>query len=388
MKNRVRLLKLTIICVLIISSTTGCWNRRELDNLAIVTGIAIDKIKDSGKTQLTVQIVKPAELKREGGGGTGKAYVNNTNTGDTIFGSIRGFTHKFSQKLYFQHNQILIFSLDIAKEGVQKYIDFFLRDPETRLTVLVLVAKDKAGEILDVEPQLQKIPAMDITNILEAQSATSQSSQVKLEQFLTRLMSKTTAPIAPLIEISGEGSEKVALISGMAVFKKDKLAGQLNAIETRGLLWVIGEVKSGIIDVDSPDGNGKVSLEIVRASSKITPEIKDGKIHIKVKITEEGNLGSQSSLENYALPRAVESLEKMKAAAIRSEVLAVLKKARKLNTDIFGFGDSVYKKYPKLWQELETRWDEIFPQIEVEVAVEAKLRRLGRITEPANPEKE
>lgn len=390
MKSRINFLKLTIICMILILSTTGCWNRRELDDLGIVMGVAFDKTQNPGKVQLTAQIVKPAELKtprKEGGGGVSEAYMNIKNTGETVFDTLRGFTHKFSQKLYFQHNQVLIFSRDIAQEGLQKYIDFFLRDHETRLTVKVLVAKNKAGEILDVKPQLQKIPAMDITDVLESQAATSQTSQVRLEQFVTRLMSKTTAPIASLIEVSGEGNEKTALVSGTAVFKKDKLAGQLDAAETRGLLWVLGEVKSGIIDVDCP-GGGKVSLEIIRASSKITPEIKDGKIHIKVRIKEEGNLGSQSCPENFTLPPAIEALEKKKAAVIRSEVLAALKKARKLNTDIFGFGDSVHQRYPKLWKEYETRWDEIFPHIEVTVAVEAKLRRMGRISKPAYPEKE
>jgi spore germination protein KC len=375
----------------LILSTTGCWNRRELDTLAIVMGIAFDKTKNPGELQLTAQIVKPAELKapsRTGGGAAGRAYLNIKNTGETVFETVRGFTHKFNQKLYFQHNQVLIFSRDIAKQGVQKYIDFFLREPEARLTVWVLVAKDKASEILDVTPQLRKLPAMDITDEIESQAATSQSPQVKLEQFVTRLMSKTTAPVAPLIEVSGEGNEKTALISGAAVFKKDKLAGQLDTTETRGLLWVLGEVKSGIIDVDCPGGDGKVSMEILRASSKVTPEIKDGKIGIKVKIKEEGNVGSQSCTENFLLPPAIEALEKKKAAAIQTEVQAALKKARQLNTDIFGFGDLVHQRYPRLWNEYETRWDEVFPNIEVTVAVEAKLRRIGRITKPVYPEKE
>ncbi|MDT3698028.1 MAG: Ger(x)C family spore germination protein [Thermincola sp.] len=391
MKKRNGFLRLTAICLIVILSATGCWNRRELNTLAVVMGVGIDKGEDQGQVQLTAQIVKPGELKTHqagSGGGGGKAYINIENTGETVFSTIRGFTHKFNQKLYFQHNQILIFSRDIAQEGVEKSIDFFLRDQETRLTVFVLVAKNKAGEILDVQPQLQKIPAIDITNMLESQTATSQTSLVRMNQFVSRLISKTTAPIAPLIEISGANNEKRAYVSGTAVFKKDKLAGQLNDAETRGLLWVLGEVKSGIIDVDCPGGNGKASLEIIRAESKVTPEIKDGKIHITVKIKEEGSLGSQSCSADFTLPTAIEALEKRKVAAIRNEVMAALEKARKLNTDIFGFGDTVHQRYPMLWKEYETRWDEIFPHIEIELSIEAKIRRIGRINKPAYPEKE
>ncbi len=229
---------------------------------------------------------------------------------------------------------------------------------------------------------------MNIAKLVEAQAATSESSVVKLEQFITRLMSKTTAPIAPFIEVSGEGKEKTVLLSGTAVFKQDKLVGQLNKSETRGLLWVIDEIKSGIIDVDCPSGTGKVSLEITRAKSEIKPEIIDNKIYIKIEIKEEGNLGSQSCPENLALPPTIAALEREQSAVIQTEIMAALQKARKLNTDIFGFGDAVHQKYPAEWKDLEERWDEIFPDIEVELSIEAKLRRSGEISSPAVPAKE
>jgi spore germination protein KC len=63
-------------------------------------------------------------------------------------------------------------------------------------------------------------------------------------------------------------------------------------------------------------------------------------------------------------------------------------KVKELNSDIFGFGDAVHQRYRDEWKELEANWDEIFPDIEVEVTVESKLRRSGRITSPPIPEKE
>ncbi|WHH58631.1 Ger(x)C family spore germination protein [Petroclostridium sp. X23] len=386
MKNRIGLFLKIVIYMLFISILTGCWSRHELDEFSIVAGMGIDKSEEDGEIQLTAQIVKPRALKPgEGSSSPEDAYFNIESTGDTVFTAVREFTHGATRKLYFPHNQVIIFSRNTAEEGVQKYIDFFVRDPETRLTVWILVAKDKADELLEIKSELELIPALEISDLVEAQKATSQSSIVKLQHFITRLLSKTTSPVAPLIEVSGK--EKKAFVSGTAVFKKDKLTGELDKTETRGLLWVIGEIKSGIIDVDCP-GGGKASLEIIRASSKITPKIKDGRIHMKIEIKEEGNLGSQSCLEDLTLPPKVDFLEKEKEAVIRSEVMAALKKARKLNTDIFGFGEAVHQKYRKEWKELEDRWDEVFPNIEVEVIVEAKLRRTGRITRPASTEKE
>lgn len=392
MKNNTAILIKTTICIFLIMSLSGCWNRRELDTLSIVMGVGVDKTEEPGKVQVTVQMAKPGEIKSQkdsrGGVDSSNAFWNIQNTGDTIFNVLRDLTNKSSRKLFYPHNQVLIFGRSIAEEGVRKHIDFFLRDPETRINVFFLVSQGKAGDILDVKSELEKIPANNIAKLVENQAlATSQTLPVKLKDFAARLMSKTTAPIAPFIDILGEGDKQTVIISGTAVFKDDKLVGRMDKSEGRGILWVLGEVKSGIIELDGP-GNEKTGLEIIRAGSKILPEIKDNKIYMRIEIHEEGNIGEQTGTEDLSKPDAVKLLEKIKSDKIRSEIMLAVKKAQELNADVFGFGDAVHKKYPKQWKELESKWDELFPHIVVEVEVEAKLRLMGRISKPTLPEQE
>lgn len=389
MKKRIGLLFTIVICIFLSLNTTGCWNRRELNDLAILMGMGIDEARNSGEVELTAQIAIPSEMKspQKGGSDDGKGYLNINSVGDTVFDAVRGFTHQSSRRIYLPHNQVIIFGRETAEGGVQKYMDFYVRDPETRLNVYVLVANGPASEALNVKSEFDKVPAMDIADLIEGQAATSQTSNVRLKDFLARLMSKTTAPIAPIIEASGEG-EKTAFISGTAVFKEDRLVGELDKLETRGLLWAIGEVKSGIIVVECPDGDGKVSLEIIRASGKISVEVKEDGIHVKVEIKEEGNLGEQTCTENLALPAKLAALNKEQIKAIQDEVMGAVEKARELNADIFGFGEAVHQKYPKQWKELESVWDRIFPEIKVEVEVDARLNLTGQITRPAGLEQE
>lgn len=379
-----------ILMLLSLVSLPGCWSLREADSLAIVMGVGIDKAKNAEGVNITVQIIKPSEVKTAGGGrggGSGeKPYWNVTNTGKTVFQTFRQFTHVVNRRIYLSHSQVLILSNEIARDGVSKYLDLFYRDPEPRLTSKVLVAKEKAGDVLETATELEKIPALNLSQLLEVSAGTSEISVVNLNDFSKRLMSKTTAPIASLVEVSGEGKEKKAKLAGTAVFKKDKLVGELTLRESRGLLWVINKIKSGIIIVKSPGGEGEVSLEILRANSKIMPGIKDGKPYFTVKIKEEGNLGEEMCTEDLTTMTAWAALEENQAEAIRQEVEAALKKAQELNADIFGFGDAVHRKYPAEWKDLESRWDEVFPQIEVEIEVEAKLRHSGMTTKPTTPE--
>ncbi|MHB1407833.1 MAG: Ger(x)C family spore germination protein, partial [Desulfitobacteriaceae bacterium] len=58
-------LKFLIFLLLLPSITifiTGCWNQRDLNKLAIVSAIGIDKDEDQG-VKVTVQIVKPTVAK-------------------------------------------------------------------------------------------------------------------------------------------------------------------------------------------------------------------------------------------------------------------------------------------------------------------------------------
>lgn len=111
-----------IIIILLTISLSGCWNRRELDELGIVMGMGVDRQEKSGKVQITEQIVKPGEIKtskKEGGGGGGEAFWNIVYSGDTVFSTLRGITSISNRKMFSPHNQVLIFGLSAVEGGVK-----------------------------------------------------------------------------------------------------------------------------------------------------------------------------------------------------------------------------------------------------------------------------
>jgi spore germination protein KC len=391
MKSHMTYLLKLGLCIGMITSLTGCWGLYELNALAIVQGVGLDKRKDQNQTDVTIQIAKPSashQSNKEGGNGTAKAYWNITNTGDTFSSALRQFSNDSIRRLYFPHNKVLIFGRRLAKDGIQQYVDFFIREHENRLTVKVLVANHNARAILEVQPRLENITASDISDLLRNRSLIATSAQVNLKQLASGLMSKTAAPVVPIVDISGEGEKKKLIISRLAVFKKAKLVGELNMTEARGLLWAIGKVKGGFLEVAAPDGEGKASFEILRSKSKIIPKLQDNKVRFLIKIKEEDMLNSQSSPKNLTLVPVSKALGKIKKDAIHKEVIEALTKAKKLNADIFGFGEIVHKKFPKKWKKMESEWDELFPKIEVEVQVQSVMKRVGTISKPANAEKE
>lgn len=390
--NKFRLLMLTLA---LISFGGGCWNYRDLNQLAIVSGVGIDLAPEPGKVLLTIQVIKPSDVKGGGGGGTpgggGKAQggqpqpvVIIESAGSTVFEAVRNAITKFSRRLYWPHNQIIIIGKEAATKGVRRYIDFFVRDAEPRPTTWVLVTPGKAGDLIRAKGKMEKISAMEIAELVQAQSATSEAGSFTIHDFANRLLSKTTASLATEIRLNKDKNEFE--LAGTAIFKRDKLVDFIGKKETRGLLWIINKVRSGIIVINAPGNKGKVGLELIRSSSKVKAEIKGDVILMRVEVNAQSNLGDQTSKLELSKPETLKSLARREATAIRNEINAVLIKAKELKLDVFGFGEAVHRADPKAWKRLEPLWGEIFPNLKVDLIVKVNISKVGLIDKPVRPE--
>ncbi|HBW35227.1 Ger(x)C family spore germination protein [Desulfosporosinus sp. BICA1-9] len=383
MKRRILIL---ITSILLLAMLTGCWNRRELTALSIVQAMGIDRTENN-EISLTFQLLLPGELKVKGGGGKGVSIV--TSTGETLFDALRNAALESDRKLYGGHIKVVVIGEEAAKAGIIPLLDFARRDHEWRELPYFFIARGgTAKDIIKGEHEQEKIPAKAMESLAKATKATSKLPKVNLHEVLKTLSSKTTDMIAPGIQVIEKKidnkTKKIIELDETAIFKKDKLVGWFDWTETRGLLWILGEVKSGIIVVESPkDEKKKVSLEILRASSKVKPEITDGKLMITVEVKEEGNLGEQMSQVYLTKPDTFKELEEKQAAAIEDEINSALRKAQAWGVDIFQFGEAFHRKFPKEWPELKENWDEEFKKLEVTVEVDANLRGVGISTAPA-----
>ncbi|MDD4402436.1 MAG: Ger(x)C family spore germination protein [Desulfitobacteriaceae bacterium] len=388
-KHRYKIAALLVL-ILQLLFATGCWDLLELNKRAIVVGLGFDSSPNEDKILISVQIIDPSNIKtpQTAGGGDGQPYWIATNESTTVFEGMRAMTHVSSRKLFFPHNQIIIFGEDLAKKGIKDYLDLLMRDYEFRETNWIIVSEGKAQDILDTKTRVNNISAFFIRDLITERKFSSQAMAINIKDLARKITSKSTAPIASYIYLENTGQEKRLNLSRTAVFDNNmNMVGTLNNYESRGLLWVLGEVKSGIIVVESPNGKGNYSLEILKVKSKIIPEFKDGKPTITVRVKESSNLGETSCLEDLTKPEVWELMESLQNEAIHQEISITLDKAQELKADIFGFGEAFHKKYPRRWKEMEPNWQEIFSSLEVNIIVESKVKNPGVIIKKVFSEK-
>lgn len=374
--------------ILLLALVNGCWDQRDLERIAIVLALGID-LKENNLYQTTFQVIKPSEMAggRAGGGsgrggGAGEAAVIIESQGVTVFDAIRNVALCKSRRINFTHNRIVVIGKKAAEHGIIPVLDLMIRDAEPRPTQYILVTPGEAVDVLKVKPVLEKVIGLEIENYLLNYGTTSKVNPLILQDVTEILLSKTTALTLPIIRVAKSGSPDYLQVGGQAVFKGDKWIYDLNNKETRGLMWVLGKVRSGIIVLSTP-GKGKVSMEIVRASSKIEPEITVKGLKIKVKVRLDTNLGSimneQKSLVTIAgLARLGQKVE----GYVKNEIKLAINRAQQLKTDIFGFGSAVYRKYPREWREMEPVWNEMFSELDVAIQVQANVRLIGKISKP------
>ncbi|RAV03473.1 Ger(x)C family spore germination protein [Paenibacillus sp. YN15] len=376
-------------CILLISCLTGCWSQRELSNIAIVVGTGLDTSNQPDSLKLTAQVVKASEMgssaSSQGSRTSEKAYVNISYADQSVLSAVRGVTHMQNRRLYFSHNKVLIFSSDLAKLDMAEGLDAFTRDYEGRMDVQLLISRGKASKILEEEADLEKVPALHLYAMMENQKLNSETVVITLRDFVIATMSDSRSPVAPIIKLykSEEGKNKVKL-DGTAVFKQGKMIGELDVAQTRGLLWVTNKAQSGALTVNTDWG--QVILEFLHANSILKPvKAEDGTIRMELTVHEDGAIESNETTQNMSRIENVEMLKELMKEAIQSDIQNVLAQARTLSADVFGFGEAIRRDYPKDWEAMKKNWDTMFPQIELDIRVDVKLRFSGGLAQPIIP---
>ncbi|MDM5296166.1 Ger(x)C family spore germination protein [Peribacillus simplex] len=368
---------------------SGCWDRVEITDLAVVTAAAIDK-KDDNQIELSVQVFIPSSISSGGGqggssqGGGGVTTLVRSEKGSNISDALSRLQSKLPRKVFWGHCKVFVFGEKLAKEGVQEQLDFLLRHPQPREKANVYVSKGKAKPILESLPPLENYSG----EVLRELSDLHIGMLVTLQDLDEMLTGKPQAAVIPFIKIlpPGKGQTKlqgIPYIVGSAVFKKDKMTGTITEKETRGLLWLRDEIESYTVTLQPKGVKGEISLNPVTAKVKIIPQIINDKWKLLVKVNTEGAVIQNGTNLDLSSPKSLKMAERAYQKDIEKRIELAFLNTQHKKSDILGLGKDFYRKYPKQFNKVENHWDEIFAEMEVEIDVMAYIRRQGYINKPA-----
>lgn len=380
-----------LLLVLLILLLGGCWSKRELNELAIVAAVGVDRVNE--QYEISVQIVNPGQVASKKATSQSPVITYHA-TGKSLFEAIRKLTTLTPRKPYYAHAQIIIIGEELAEEGMNNILDLFQRDPEGRSEFNILIARDTtAKEVISILTPLEDIPAKNILNALKSsEKALGSTDSVILDDLINSLSGKGNSAVLSTIELHGDSATgntqtnveriqnpAILKFGDLALFKDYKLIGFLTMEESKSYNYMNNHIKSTFEILACPE-KGKLTTEVTSSKAKITGRVQHGQPKINIKLVVEQNVADINCMIDLTKPQNITTLNKVTSESIKNgleQTLDTLQKTYKV--DALQFGEILYRQDYKGWNKIKDNWVSLFPNIDVKVQVTVKTQGFGTI---------
>ena len=230
--NLSKLIKSLISIVLCLFLFSGCTQNRHLKDLLIVEGVGID-LTESKDIAVTLQSLKIG-MSNSSEKPDASMTFNSSSNGNTVSSAISSLTKGVSKRAFFGHNKIMVLSQKFVENGVDEYVDYFLRSEDARADVAICVAKKSAKFILESKENDSNVPSENILHLIDNNEKSGQSILVNENDFLMLYKDETSDIYLPVVEREDEKSS--VKTAGIALFCGDKLSYITDELETEGFV--------------------------------------------------------------------------------------------------------------------------------------------------------
>lgn len=398
-------LRLLAAALLLTPLLSGCWDRLEIDERAVVLGVSIDEategdereseishVKGSlpppkhGLVKVGVQIALPGRIPLgpgEGGGGTDPSqtlWVIHV-VGHSVDDAFMNLQQQVSSKLFFGHLRIIAVSEAVARKGMENINDYFRRNSEVRRMAWLMVTKGKASALMTAAPKLERIPTLFLMSTLDNSIRMGKFPKDFIGIYWSNSSKKGQEGFLPYVILKDEQNVE---ISGLAYFRGEKMVGSTKPMEVAGYLGLRGVNPAGyraVVLLEEGDADSAVMTNVTHRKSNIKLSLKDGMPHFHIQVELEANLEEKMS-EHLAIndPSIIQQIERKQSETSVKFYQNIIKQTQAKGSDIFGFGEQIRAKKPAYWsREIGTKekWQEMYKETTFDVEVVVKIRRIG-----------
>ena len=267
-----------------------------------------------------------------------------------------------------------MFSEEIAVEGIENEIYTLVNNIEIRPDCSVIISRCNASDFLDnSKPVLVNLVEKYYEVVVSSGDYTGYSSDISLIEFYSRLKDDSIEPIAILGGINTKQTQYIdsdsnivdldssykageALIEhknnieimGFAVFKNDKLVGELNGIETISHLLVTGKLSDCVINIPDPfNEDSLISLSLNQPKQpKAEVRMINNSPYISVKVYLDANILSLNNNSDYSNDENLDIISSYADSYLETHIIRYLYKTSTLfHTDIAGLGRKTLHQY-------------------------------------------
>ncbi len=371
----------------------------DVEKTAIITGLAIDKDGTDYKISAQVAVPEATDVNSE----NQKALISGK--GSTVGAAIKnlGDISGWYPKLSFCN--LIIVGNSFADTNVIKILDYFAKTLRIQDSALVIMAEDKAEDVLSASTPLDNIASFAIQKVLlKTPGFDRDIASTDIKTFCSGHYSRTSSAYMPIMKIiklenssenSGSGgnssssqSQPATKTSGKnllfgkttALFKDGKKVGELDPVLTLAFNAITTSIQGTTIPIDDvPYKDGQTCnylLKVMRSTPKVKLKADEQGLTLKIclnifcKISDQNAQDSDHTLsENSPIPQPLKEKAELN---LKESILELIETIKQTECDFLGIKEKLYRFNYERYSKYK---DNYLQKLDTEIKVSVNCQR-------------
>ncbi len=347
---------------------SGCGNNRELNRQLILQGIAIDKTESD-----YIITVQAFDFKNPANEDQPSTKIIETH-GSTVLEALENIGKKTGLTPVYSQNMIILIGEDVAKIGINNFMDFFIRHCEMRPKVKLCVCKGRALDLIKIKTSGNDvIKAQDISDLIPDML----NSDVL--HVMGNIYGEISDPCMALLEKVKNDSSDEILFKGVGVFKEDSLVDFIEGDDAFGFMILKGVPKFGA-QVLSTEYLGNVTCSADKITVDVSPEISENEYPIfNINLNIESSAFAFDNKQTIGeKEQDVNELNKDFEQKLEPVFKNVIKKLSELNCDVLDYAKILKNKYPQYFKNTAGGFKSIMQKCEYNINQNVSIKVTGK----------
>ncbi len=377
-------MRISILFLLLSLLLTGCLPKNYLEQLGIITAVGYDKLEND-KLRGSMVINQFSSTSPT----TSQVIISEATTSKGL--RLNADT-KTSHKLVSGQVRLEIYGRDIAKSGLERYMDTLSRDAKVSDMGYLAIADNQATELMN-SSNAEDAPNIGtyMQRLLEKSIHRQIIPNCTLHEFNHMYFDVGVDPVLPLLNLE---NNKV-VIKGLALFNEDSFVYELPEDDIYKLMILKNEFSDGQfqlqLEKDKFEDDQKetskeefnkgpllVSFHEINSKTAISP--KQGEpAQQTVNIKMEARLLELSKNIDLKQKKVLDKIEREVEKELKKQLEELIEQLKEDEIDPVGFGRT-YNSKNRTNRLTEKKWRDTIPNLNVDIHVKFKLLRHG-ITE-------
>ncbi len=361
--------KIVLIVILFILSTVYGHNLKSIEDLNLPIGLGIDVDTESGRLPIYKYY----------------SVVYNYNTPDVTNFIYKGFGTNFNEiktqwqaqmnkKLLIGSEKIYLLSEAFASKGIKNFIDDYVKEPIAQDRGHVVICDGDPNDLLEytIEGYPSSVDYMEeiLNNIGDMDFF--YYDNYKLIDVYVRFYAEGRSIVLPTIR----KKDKYFELSGLAIFKKDKMIGKIDMDKCRWFNMLREDQTKGIYIMDY--GEGQSIDYLLNTKKKVqVKKNEDGEYSFLIKLDVRADvLSNKSDRDIFGdLEEQLKAVEELKIEIRKHCIKSLYDTVYKYNVDCLSLGKYAAAYYGR---KIVDDWDQVISDSDIEISVNVKIDRQGR----------